>query len=633
MRYKAPMFASLLGLSLLLAASAGAATLPAPNIDSFALFALQNFRSHHLEIAEGDIGVNDGVLRARGGLFASRSTIVADIAQLGPPSSCAALVSNLVRDGRCATPETFDGVWLDDPVAACGFQPFADCATQPGSDIVVDEGGRATLSPGNYGFLRVRDGATVRLQSGTFRFCGVRLGKEVRLIPEGPARVNVAGDLRIGDRSNVGTAANGVSGDVQFFTTGRRVDLQKDILVLAELCAPNATIWIRNQASLHGRFVGRQIRAHDVSARRSRCGDGHREGAEQCDGTDFGDLSCSGGSVDGGFAALSTCPLCRPDCTADTSCCPGNSTTTTTSISNTTTTTTTLPVCGDGVIGGDEECDGDDLGGALCGSAGGAVVVPDCPVCVDCRIDRACCTPPTTTTTTLPIGCGDGIRQGNEECDGLDLGGVVCAPTSSGGGFPDCVACLPNCTIDRSCCQPILPPEEICGDCTDNDGDGLVDFEDPDCCASTSALTVRRISIRRAGKTTRQRLRLKARFATRVPAGFNPRLEGTTLQISDRQGTVFCEDIPFKPDERWEAMGVFPFRDKSGTLAGGLKRARFHYRIKKQGPAVLEARGKNMSLRAPANNPVRITVRVGSQCARVLTTLQAKGRQGGLVFP
>src|SRR5262245_60981024 len=87
---------------LVLPAVARAATLPTPNIDTFALFALESFRSHHLDVTNGDIGVNDGVLRARGGLSAGHSTIVADLADLGTPSTCANLVSNLAHDVQCA---------------------------------------------------------------------------------------------------------------------------------------------------------------------------------------------------------------------------------------------------------------------------------------------------------------------------------------------------------------------------------------------------------------------------------------------------------------------------------------------------------------------------------------------------
>jgi len=180
----------------------------------------------------------------------------------------------------------------------------------------------------------------------------------------------------------------------------------------------------------------------------------------------------------------------------------------------------------------------------------------------------------------------------------------------------------------------VLPPQEICGDCIDNDGDGLVDFEDPDCCATTSPLTIETVTIGRASDANAlQRLRIQARFTPRAPTGFNARTEGTTLQISDSQGTVFCQGIPFQANRGSEAVGEFHFADKTGTLAAGLRSARLRYRSKKQGPAVIEAKGKNMTLRPPANNPVRITVRVGNRCARVLTTLQSKGHQGQLTFP
>ena len=71
---------------------------------------------------------------------------------------------------------------------------------------------------------------------------------------------------------------------------------------------------------------------------------------------------------------------------------------------------------------------------------------------------------PCTMQTDCPVGvCRDGFCV--PECETDD----DCKAASPTGSF----VC-----IDGRC----VPGGEICGDCVDNDGDGFVDFEDPDCC-------------------------------------------------------------------------------------------------------------------------------------------------------
>ena len=39
-------------------------------------------------------------------------------------------------------------------------------------------------------------------------------------------------------------------------------------------------------------------------------------------------------------------------------------------------------------------------------------------------------------------------------------------------------------------------PTEMCGNCLDDDGDGLIDYEDADCCDDTANLGLRKMSVR-----------------------------------------------------------------------------------------------------------------------------------------
>ena len=64
-----------------------------------------------------------------------------------------------------------------------------------------------------------------------------------------------------------------------------------------------------------------------------------------------------------------------------------------------------------------------------------------------------------------PLICGDGVRTGTESCDGSDLGGATCK--TAGFYEPDGLACTPFCTFDTSQCKAfcgdgIVQTEELC---------------------------------------------------------------------------------------------------------------------------------------------------------------------------
>ena len=73
--------------------------------------------------------------------------------------------------------------------------------------------------------------------------------------------------------------------------------------------------------------------------------------------------------------------------------------------------------------------------------------------------------------------CGNGTREGTEECDGID-GLSSCQSL----GFTSGSTVCSNCAIDTSGCTGV----EDCFDDKDNDGDALTDCNDPDCIAACS---------------------------------------------------------------------------------------------------------------------------------------------------
>ncbi len=98
--------------------------------------------------------------------------------------------------------------------------------------------------------------------------------------------------------------------------------------------------------------------------------------------------------------------------------------------------------CGNGVLDPGEECDGSNLNEKTC-----ADVVLNKPsgtlsCTATCTFDTSQCTAPE---------CGNGTREGTEECDGTDLGGKTCADIAGFSGGT--LACSASCTYDVSSCE------------------------------------------------------------------------------------------------------------------------------------------------------------------------------------
>lgn len=146
------------------------------------------------------------------------------------------------------------------------------------------------------------------------------------------------------------------------------------------------------------------------------CGNDLLESGEECDKTRLGGTTCADLGFDRGDLA------CDDDCHFDTSGCEN------------------LPdPCGNGRIDEDEDCDGQELGGATCvslGYAGGELGCSD-----DCSFDLSGCE---------PVPCGDGVVGPDEDCDGDDLDGWSCQALGFAGGE---LSCSDTCRLDASACS------------------------------------------------------------------------------------------------------------------------------------------------------------------------------------
>lgn len=153
------------------------------------------------------------------------------------------------------------------------------------------------------------------------------------------------------------------------------------------------------------------------------CGDGIKNGTDSCDGADLGGANCSSVMGAGYTGTLS----CTGGCIFNTTSCnpPG-------------------PVCGNGAKEVGEGCDGSDYGGATCASVLGAGYTGSLS-CNACSINSNACVPPVT--------CGNGNKEGGEQCDGSDIGGATCASVV-GAGYTGTITCNAGCTYNSGACSP-----------------------------------------------------------------------------------------------------------------------------------------------------------------------------------
>jgi len=293
----------------------------------------------------------------------------------------------------------------------------------------------------------------------------------------------------------------------------------------------------------------------------------------------------------------------------------------------------TTEICADGVCGHtpvpgcipcevDAQCNDDNACTTdVCGESGSCEIttIPGCVPCVtaaQCNDNNAC-----TTDTCTAGACAHAPIAGcpSEVCDDrID---------NDGDGAIDCVD--PDCEGNPAC------PTEMCGNCLDDDGDGFIDYEDADCCDDTANLGLRKMSVRTKPEPARNRLRIRARYAPQAPPGFDPGLLGTTLLLRDDDGLFFCQEIPFKSDPLWTRKGVFKFIDRTGTMAAGLRRAKFKIHRKTDGRVTFRTKGKKMSFRDLVGTDVLVTLRVGTQCTQATASLKTRRAKTGqrLVFP
>jgi Dictyostelium (slime mold) repeat len=375
--------------------------------------------------------------------------------------------------------------------------------------------------------------------------------------------------------------------------------------------------------------------------------------------------ACTTDSCDAGVCHNATVPGCTP-CTAVADCNDANACTTDSCDAGVCHSIlladcrpcTTAEDCDDG-----SGCTADSCSGGTCGH----VYTPGCRSCAtaeDCTDGNAC----TDDVCTADAVCNHQDRAGcvpcrsAAECDDqnpctLDQCGSdgSCAIT----GIPGCRRCdsAAQCDDDDPCTTdsctggvcvtsaigdcPVSnpPPVEICGNCIDDDGNGLTDFEDPACClqSQTFAMTLKKGRLRPRGAKTR--LRLGTLLAFSGPA-VNPLEEDVFLQIRPEGGTdVFCAHIPAAKFMKRHGR-VFKFWDRKHSVASARALDDMRIQVQRDGRVRLRTLGKRAQMISPSPGRLQVTVGLhtatrGDSANRCSTTFQMfrSGSKGRLLTP
>ncbi len=676
-------------LVYLAAGSAGAG--PSNILNTYSLFAQESIHIRTLTLS-GNMGVNLGLLYMRGTVL-SQGDMAADLVHMDSGTACHNLFANAVVGPALSSCPKIVGATVPHPIITdlaeeCGFQaPATSCSHDPTKDVFVDHDETRVLEPGTYGNLTVEGGgagpALLKLTgNGLYHFCSVRVGRNGSVRFQAPATVFIDGDSRIsnavavGPDTSLGNAAP-PPGAIKWLVEGAQARFSRHGSISLYACAPNAKMIIGSSTSLTGRFVAKTIRIKKGLVTFAPpfpgvCGDTVISPDEQCEAN----TDCPNGKVCDG------CMCKNPGCTDDQECNPGS------------------PgggfVCDDGhCVPGchdDHECNctqtaGSATGGFVCNgghcvpgcnsdddcncassSAGGSFIcqngscVPGCHDDQDCNqgsagggfvCDDNHCVPGTTTTTTTTVSASSTTNPSTTTTTLQSCTQQSDCPV----GICEDGHCVPQCTTDDDC-KALSPTgafvcvngrctgnTEICGDCIDNDGDGLVDFEDPDCCDPQAGqlfdLVLKKGRFRPRA-TSQTAVRLRGGLAqSGLGAKLDPSTQQVIVQIRSDTGEVLCASIPAGKFIRKHKQ-LYRFTSKRTPLPvdQGKNLDRIIIKMLKNGQVRFRVKGKRAALSAPAQGRVMITFgftkpgttasqNVCSQGVRVFRG----GKKGQLTFP
>ncbi len=209
--------------------------------------------------------------------------------------------------------------------------------------------------------------------------------------------------------------------------------------------------------------------------------------------------------------------------------------------------------------------------------------------------------------------CGNGAIDGIEACDdgnAVDGDGCDsnCTPTGCGNGVRSAPEeCDDGNTVDGDGCPSTCAFTELdCNDCTDNNGDGLVDALDPDCAPSTFTIGSGNVGFKGPRNKPRDSMTLKGSIG--VPAAPNG---NASVAVADGNGPVTCVLLgPVKANKS---------NSKVSAKGNGVT-----VKLSSKGGGVVSVKGKGLDLSQLDDSTVQVGLQLGPAAFSATTTFSAQ---------
>jgi hypothetical protein len=214
-------------------------------------------------------------------LFSNEVTTLANVTVGSPPIeplSPLPILGDVDGDGNtsCSIASGQCVVDAGDLAAACGFPtPFPIC--DPANEVLVYAGldcvrgpdaalgnGRCDLPPGTYGRVSLQTGGKLTLTGGAYVLCELAVSQSAEVIADGPATLDVTGDVRINNDASFGPPPGQDCGRISVRAAGPgSVTFGRQVKVNGYFCAPERTVRLGHDNDLTGRFFGDVVDSDD----------------------------------------------------------------------------------------------------------------------------------------------------------------------------------------------------------------------------------------------------------------------------------------------------------------------------------------------------------------------------------
>jgi cysteine-rich repeat protein len=229
------------------------------------------------------------------------------------------------------------------------------------------------------------------------------------------------------------------------------------------------------------------------------------------------------------------------------------------------------------------------------------------------------------TLRTAGASCGNGTVDEGETCDdanAVDGDGcdTNCTLTACGNGVQTAGEdCDDGNVTDGDACPGTCAFTEVdCGDCVDNDSDGLLDALDPECAPAPFELESARIALRGGPASPQDSLLLRGSFPAAAGAS-----GGVALVVADADGVVLCGRLG---ELRLNGRGT------KGSAKGAAGSGSASVKLSSKRGGLLTVKAKRVDLTALDGDPVSVGLTIGSQAFGSSAILRSDGRNRR-VFP